>query len=347
MTSRVRDSPNCLAVEPCAGRRTHGRSASAGVLAAARAAGHESLGRAQHAHAALDRAAVHAHGRARCAGPRATATSPGSRCSIVRTPGLASSVERRNDTLAQFDELPSAANVREPRRPGRVWLRADCDFLTERATLSYSRIDGKNFEPLGEPFTMVFQLGTFQGVRYSLFAYSRRRHPGRHGGLRFVLGPSAASARADAADSVRAAGAVHRWAPDMELPPTTAYRGTPVAPRARHEARAASRSSIGRRFLSVANDGTACVTAKLPATPRPSSGSKLPTGDVVLMSLATHRFLRIDARAPGASARTVPARCPTAAMACGFNGGRPTEAGWTWAKNRQTTWFAPRADRCA
>ena len=59
---------------------------------------------------------------------------------------------------------------RVPLAAGRVWLRAACDFLREEARFSYST-DGKIFQPIGDPFRLVFQLMTFQGVRYSLFAY--------------------------------------------------------------------------------------------------------------------------------------------------------------------------------
>ena len=52
-----------------------------------------------------------------------------------------------------------------------------CDFLTEVATFSYST-DGKDFHAIGGPFTMVFQLKTFQGVRYSLFAFNAGGSPG-------------------------------------------------------------------------------------------------------------------------------------------------------------------------
>jgi xylan 1,4-beta-xylosidase len=52
-----------------------------------------------------------------------------------------------------------------------IWLRASCNFETEKAVFSYS-IDGTNYSSLGDEFTMVFQLKTFQGVRYSLFNYN-------------------------------------------------------------------------------------------------------------------------------------------------------------------------------
>jgi xylan 1,4-beta-xylosidase len=59
----------------------------------------------------------------------------------------------------------------------QLWLRAYCDFLTEKARFSYS-IDGEKFEPFGAEFTMIFQLKTFQGIRYSLFHYSTADCPG-------------------------------------------------------------------------------------------------------------------------------------------------------------------------
>lgn len=58
-----------------------------------------------------------------------------------------------------------------------IWLRADCNFDTEKALFSYST-DGTNFTPLGEEYIMVFQLRTFQGVRYCLFNYNTRGEEG-------------------------------------------------------------------------------------------------------------------------------------------------------------------------
>jgi beta-xylosidase len=52
-----------------------------------------------------------------------------------------------------------------------IWLRANCNFETEKALFSYS-IDGINYTPLGDEYIMIFQLQTFQGVRYSLFNYN-------------------------------------------------------------------------------------------------------------------------------------------------------------------------------
>lgn len=87
-------------------------------------------------------------------------------------------VRRDGDDLVleQFNQFTGKLE-RQPLAGSRVWLRAHCDFLTERATFSYST-DGGNFHEIGGSFTMVFQLKTFQGVRYSLFAFNTTGGPG-------------------------------------------------------------------------------------------------------------------------------------------------------------------------
>lgn len=80
--------------------------------------------------------------------------------------------------VEQFDKATGKSTT-APLRGQTLWLRATCDFFTEKATFSFST-DGKNFQPLGEPFTMVFQLQTFQGVRYALFHYNTQGASGGH-----------------------------------------------------------------------------------------------------------------------------------------------------------------------
>jgi beta-xylosidase len=78
--------------------------------------------------------------------------------------------------LQQYDQLVDSTEA-VPLRANRVWLRVECDFLTERARFSYST-DGTRWTPFGRPFTMAFQLKTFQGVRFSLFHYNANGAPG-------------------------------------------------------------------------------------------------------------------------------------------------------------------------
>ena len=61
--------------------------------------------------------------------------------------------------------------------PSHLWLRVACNFDTDEAIFSWSA-DGKQFTPLGKPFTMTFQLTTFQGVRPALFNYNTSGQPG-------------------------------------------------------------------------------------------------------------------------------------------------------------------------
>jgi len=72
--------------------------------------------------------------------------------------------------IKQFDQ--QSGNTQTERiNASRVWLRAHCNFDTEKAQFSYST-DGESFRDLGNEYTMVFQLRTFQGVRYSLFNFN-------------------------------------------------------------------------------------------------------------------------------------------------------------------------------
>jgi hypothetical protein len=73
-------------------------------------------------------------------------------------------------TLALFDEVDGKTS-RVPLKHTRVWLRADCDFVNNAAGFRYST-DGTSFTNIGEPHTMAYGLVTFQGVRNSLFAYN-------------------------------------------------------------------------------------------------------------------------------------------------------------------------------
>ncbi|MEZ4897256.1 MAG: glycoside hydrolase 43 family protein [Saprospiraceae bacterium] len=59
----------------------------------------------------------------------------------------------------------------------RIWLRVHANFEKDRAQFSYST-DGDRFLPLGNEVELPYQLRTFQGVRYALFAYNVYGHPG-------------------------------------------------------------------------------------------------------------------------------------------------------------------------
>jgi xylan 1,4-beta-xylosidase len=198
--------------------------------------------------------------------------------------------------------------ARVPLAAGRVWLRAACDFLHEEARFSYST-DGKIFQPIGDPFRLVFQLMTFQGVRYSLFAF------GSGGGF----------ADFDAIDvrepNPRGLTTPIPYGHPIELAAHGQAQGTP--PR-RWQLATAANSDIdfvgigdgpGRRFtvvdrglgrvalqserglVSVGSDGTLWLRAGTPGEAETFQWIETFTGELTLLSLATQRYVRLDADA--------------------------------------------------
>lgn len=99
-------------------------------------------------------------------------------------------VERKGDALyvTRFDEQ-LGGKINEMRsvliHAKRVWLRAECDFLTEHQQLTYST-DGVEFKQLGGEFVTAYQLITFQGVRYAMFAFNAANREGGYADFDFM-----------------------------------------------------------------------------------------------------------------------------------------------------------------
>jgi hypothetical protein len=179
----------------------------------------------------------------------------------------------------------------------RVWLRAECDFLTEEAQFSYST-DGRTFERIGAPVRLVFQLMTFQGVRYALFAFNTAgdggvadfdridvHEPNPRGFMRPIpLGRDVELATHGLVNQRRIAAGPNTV--------TIADAGTPLAVVDRRRGRVALRSPRG--FISVAPDGRVSLSAATPGTPETFQWIETFTGELTLLSLATHRYLRAD-----------------------------------------------------
>ena len=206
----------------------------------------------------------------RAVGPRPTVTV------VLETKGLKSGdvaglalfnrpyawlgVESGSVTL--FDEV-TGDTARVPVTTSRVWLRADCDFIANKAAFSYST-DGKKYVPIGQPHTMAYGLITFQGVRYSLFAYNKGE--GETGYADF--------------DSIEVKEDPRRSIPygkTIELSATTG-------------------SAVGA--FTVVDRGLGRVALKSAAGSPPSPGTfqwmETFDGELILMSLASNRYLRLD-----------------------------------------------------
>ncbi len=216
--------------------------------------------------------------------------------------------------LRQYDQSTDKT-VERPLDGSRVWLRAACDFDASVATFSCSR-DGKAFEPIGEPFVMLFQLRTFQGIRYSLFNFSTAGPAGyadfdhftvdepHPGGMTAPIPHGRRIALTSRADGnvLTVRGDHLIGAPAADKPAAdAAFRVVEAGP-----GRVSLQAADGR-FLSVAAEGGA-VTLKSgpPGEAETFQWVDLRRGDLMLMSLATHRYLSVapdksitaDARGP-------------------------------------------------
>ena len=201
---------------------------------------------------------------------------------------------RRGDDgfwLERFDQL-TGDTARVRLGAGRVWLRAECDFLVERCALSYAT-DGTHFTPLGAPVATIFQLKTFQGVRYALFHYNARGAAGGYADFDAmrVHEPSPRGLTrpipVGRIITLRAAGRDTPFALDGQTRFTVVDRML---------GRVALRA--GSRYVSVApvTDTTSTVSLR---TGPPRDGEtfqwmETPYGDLILMSLTTHRYLRLE-----------------------------------------------------
>jgi beta-xylosidase len=205
--------------------------------------------------------------------------------------------------VEQFDQTTGKTS-RAPLKGTRVWLRAHCDFLTEKARFSYSR-DGKKFEPLGDEFTMVFQLKTFQGIRYSLFHYHTGGdeggyadfdrltvdEPHSHGLMKpipfgkmitlSVFGDGPALVVKDG--GLSAVPAVDKLANGSAARFKVVDRGL-------------GRVTLqwGDKFVSVAAKGQVILRSGRPTVSETFQWTETPYGDLILLSLATHRHLRVE-----------------------------------------------------
>lgn len=195
--------------------------------------------------------------------------------------------------IRAFD-YQTGRTVAVPTNSSSVSLRAECDFLTEVARLSFST-DGESFTPIGEPVIMVFQLKTFQGIRYALFAYNEAGREGGHADFdRVTIDEPHPRGLMQPIPAGRTGALVLANAPDIGLGTAlgTVIAGAPAS-------LTVEPAGLGRVALRHA-DGLLSVTAGGVLTVGGLAGAatqfqwmETPTGEVTLMALATNRFLRI------------------------------------------------------
>jgi beta-xylosidase len=210
--------------------------------------------------------------------------------------------------------------------PSRLWLRVACNFDTDEAIFSWSA-DGKEFTPLGKPFTMTFQLTTFQGVRPALFSYNTSGQSGgyvdfdnytvdepRARGIERMIPLGKTITLTSGADGSFLAADTQNHA----LVNVSANAAGTVPQQAKFQVvdlgkgRVALKAANGR-FVSVVQGGIVLkvLEGKAPNESESFQWINLMRGDTMLMSLTNHRYLATKPNEPGPV--TVAATGPTPA----------------------------------
>lgn len=80
-------------------------------------------------------------------------------------------VQEETSRVLRFYEQQTGESIDVLLDQDRLWLRAHCDFINDKARLSYS-LDGENYVDIGGEIILPYSLITFQGVRYALFNFN-------------------------------------------------------------------------------------------------------------------------------------------------------------------------------
>jgi xylan 1,4-beta-xylosidase len=218
--------------------------------------------------------------------------------------------ERRGDPATPLN--PPTVGPTNP--PCHLWLRVHCNFDNDAAIFSWSA-EGKEFMPLGQPFTMTFQLRTFQGVRPALFNYNTSGQPGGYADFDNYT-----------VESPRARGIEREIPMGKTITLTSGADGSLLAADPQNNTlvniAAASADAnernvrfdvvdlgLGRvalkatngRFVSASADGVVLkdLAGDKPCNAESFQWVNLMRGDTMLMSLVNHRYLATKPNAPG------------------------------------------------
>jgi hypothetical protein len=235
-------------------------------------------------------------------------------------------VARESDGLVvqQFNQI-TGETQRQPVTGAHLWLRAHCDFDTEKATFSFST-NGTGFQPLGAEFTMVFQLKTFQGVRYSLFHYNTDGVSGGYADFdKFTVDeprPRGLTKPIPVGQTITLSslgdGSVLA-VKDGVLYAVPASDPIATGPSARFRVldcklgRIALQPESGAGIVSVAANGAQGEVKLKPGEPGDAETFQwedMQRGDLMLMSLATHRYLLADPTKTSSVSADHPGRRP-------------------------------------
>jgi beta-xylosidase len=209
--------------------------------------------------------------------------------------------------LRFYDQIADRT-LEEPLPGPIVHLRVSGDFDREIAQFAIST-DGQVFEPIGEELRTAYQLKTFQGVRYALFAFNEKGRAGGHADFEsFRLDEPLAdrsrnlplgkvvTIRNQANDQLAWAsphGMLHSVGATS---PQAIAGGIRFHVHDRGQGRVVLESDDGRGFVTVVGEGLSADVRLMPAE---SAGSlfqwqDLLRGEFMLLSLHTNRYVGID-----------------------------------------------------
>ena len=213
-------------------------------------------------------------------------------------------------TVLRFHDQFTNTTLDQPLPAARVFLRVVGDYDNDLATLAFST-DGYAFTTLGAPIRLPFQLKTFQGPRYALFAYNTA---GREGGVAefddFRVDEPLADRSQNlplgkvitltnlANDSVAFAnphGMLHSTQPGSKEAQSAAAK---FRVHDRGQGRVALEAIDGSGFLTVVGLG---LSGDVRLSKTETAGSlfqwqDMLRGQFMLLSLKTHRHVGVDAR---------------------------------------------------
>ena len=193
-----------------------------------------------------------------------------------------------------------------------LWFRAHCNFDIDIADFSYST-NGRDFKPIGEDFKLVFQLKTFQGIRYSLFHYNTSGSPG-----------GVADFDTFTVDEPRPRGLIKPIPYGKSIVLTSMGDGKNLSIKDgkvcasdtktrfhivdRGPGRVALRTTDG--FISVSDTGEAIIKKVSPDLAETFQWVDMQRGDIMLLSLVTNRYLQIKPNSAEPASANLPGPRP-------------------------------------
>ncbi len=209
--------------------------------------------------------------------------------------------------LRMFDQHQQKT-IDKPLGASRIYLRAFGDFDEDIGQLSYST-DGSRFENIGDSIRLPYQLKTFQGTRFALFAYNTKNREGGYAAFSdFVLKEPLADRSKNLplgriVTFINRADARQLWAnphgmlcPGRGASQTEADAAYMFRVHDRGKGKVALQAMNGTGFLTVTSLG---LSADVRLIKEESEGSlfvwqDMLKGQCMLLSLKTNRFVGLD-----------------------------------------------------